>query len=126
MLVVSRLKNDHPSFNGTPADVLKALERLEKKKLIVGIWELGESNFKVVEFMHGNLTADPQQVLGIAVIKGVLTIEEIMSETGWDDFRVTRVLDILEQKGIARKSRTYLKGTRWYFPGLKLTLIGQV
>ncbi|HME50587.1 MAG TPA: tetratricopeptide repeat protein [Candidatus Lokiarchaeia archaeon] len=121
----SRLKNEYPSFNGTPGDVLKALERLEKKRLIVGIKELEGSNLKVVEFVPGDLTADPQQVLGIAAIKGMLTIEEIMSETGWEDFRVARVLDVLEQKGIARKSTTYLTGTRWYFPGLKLNLIGQ-
>ncbi len=116
----SRVKKDLASFTGTPADVLEALAYLEEHSLIVGTRTLEDTNFMVVEFVPVDFTPDVQHVLNLASETGMLTVDEVAKQTSWDEFRIKRAIEVLEGKGIARKTTTYKDGTRWYFPGLNL------
>jgi hypothetical protein len=118
----SRLKKDLASFTGTPTDVLEALTYLEEHSLIVGTRTLEGTNFTVVEFVPVDFTPDVQQLLTMASETGMLTVDEVAKQTSWDEFRIKRALDVLEGKGVAKKTTTYKDGTRWYFPGLNLKL----
>lgn len=122
----SRLKQDEPDFTGTPADVLEALHYLENNNLIVGVKKLIDSNFTVVEFVPVDFTPDIHYLLKLASESGILTIDEIAMTTSWDEFRINRALDVLEQKGVARKITTYKDGIRWCFPGLNLKCIDEL
>ena len=121
----SRVKKDLASFTGTPADVLEALAYLEEHSLIVGSRTLEGTNFTVVEFVPVDFTPDVQQLLNLASQTGMLTIDEVAKQTSWDEFRILRAIEVLEGKGVARKTTTYKDGTRWYFPGLNLKLAEQ-
>ncbi|NMC08607.1 MAG: hypothetical protein GYA24_25585 [Candidatus Lokiarchaeota archaeon] len=57
-----------------------------------------------------NITLFPHQDEGIA------------KQMSWDEFRILRAIEVLERKGVARKTTAYKDGTRWYFPGLNLKL----
>nr|MDO8088013.1 tetratricopeptide repeat protein [Candidatus Sigynarchaeum springense] len=118
----ARVKKDLASFTGTPADVLEALAYLEEHSLIVGTRTLEGTNFTVVEFVPVDFTPDVQHVLNLASETGMLTVDEVAKRTAWDEFRIVRAIEVLEEKGVARKTTTYKDGTRWHFPGLNLKL----
>ncbi|MBN2152210.1 MAG: hypothetical protein JW839_12235 [Candidatus Lokiarchaeota archaeon] len=118
----SRVRKDLPSFAGTPADVLEALAYLEEHSLIVGTRTLEGTNFTVVEFVPVDFTPDVQHLLNLASETGMLTVDEVAKRTSWDEFRILRAIEVLEGKGVARKTTSYKDGTRWYFPGLNLKL----
>jgi tetratricopeptide (TPR) repeat protein len=121
----ARLKKDTPTFAGTPADVLEALAYLQQHGLIVGTRTLEGTNFTIVEFVPVDFTPDVQQLLNLASETGMLTVDEVAKQTSWDEFRIKRAIEVLEGKGVARKTTTYKDGTRWYFPGLNLKLAEQ-
>ena len=116
----SHIKSDYPSFNIPPKVVLKALKGLEKDKLIEGIKTLEDSDIKIVEFVPSRLTSDLQQILYFAGQKGYLTLEEIMTETSWSEYRVMKSIKILESRQIAHKVESYREGKKWFFPSIEI------
>ena len=115
----SYIKSNYPTFNGTPTDIINSLKQLEKKKLIEGTKNLEESNILVVEFIPSELTSDIKTILELASKKDYLTYEDIISEKSWDHYRIERILKFFENKNLAKKVGSYLKGEKWYFPSLE-------
>ena len=112
----SYIKKEYPSFESPPRDVLKALKGLKKNGLIDGIKKLAD--IKIVEFVPSGLTSDLQQILNLAAQKGYLTLEELMAETSWSEYRIMKSMDFLERRHIARKVESYREGKKWFFPTL--------
>ena len=115
----SFIKSNYPTFDGKPTDIINSLKLLEKKKLIEGIKSLDESNILIVEFVPSELTSDIKTILELASKKEYLTYDDIISEKSWDNYRIERTLEFLENKNLAKKVGSYLKGVKWYFPSLK-------
>ncbi len=105
----------NPGWVFAPHDVIRAVELLEKEKLIPGIRTL-PSQIKIVEFFPVSLTDDEQHVLNLASKAGWITLEELLTH-GWSKERARRVLNSLQACGIAREDKTYAEGTRYFFPG---------
>ena len=112
----SAIKDDYKNFDGDVSDVLKALKRLEKDDLIVGVRKLKDGDIKIVEFLPVNLTDDLQYILNIAASSGYITIGELLQKTGWDEYRVRRALDTLEKKTHCPKSRILFTRFTILFP----------
>ncbi|MHA2363863.1 MAG: hypothetical protein ACXAC7_07880 [Candidatus Hodarchaeales archaeon] len=99
------------------SDINKAINVLEKNKLIAGVEEL-ETGFKLVIFMTQELSPDMNEIFRLANRnKGELSREEIILSTGWSLDRVNRVLQHLENKNLIILNED-LEGIRYYFPGI--------
>ncbi len=114
----SYIKSNYPSFDGKPTDIVDSLKKLEKNKLIEGIKNLDEGNIIIVEFIPSELSSDIKAILEIAAKKDYITYDDIISEKSWDHYRIERTLKFLENKNLAKKVGSYLKGEKWYFPNL--------
>jgi len=116
----SYIKAEYPLFDIPPKEVLKALRALEKNNLIVGIKTLEGSNINIVQFVPSDLTSDLTEILNLAAQHEYLTLDEIISETGWNQFRIMTSIQLLEEKGIVKSEESYREGKKWYFPTLNL------
>ncbi len=108
----------YPSFEGKPEDLLKALKDLEKKNLIESLKKIENSNTLVVEFVPSDLTSDVKRIVELASQADYLTYKDIVSKTSWDEYRITRTLDLLENKGIVKKTESFREGKKWFFTSL--------
>ncbi|MBD3186656.1 hypothetical protein GF325_07520 [Candidatus Bathyarchaeota archaeon] len=97
-------------------DIEKAMERMEKINAIAGFEKL-KSGVQVVYFFDEKFTSDYKIVLNIARKQGFVMLDDLL-ELGWSPQRVESVLESLTHSGIARYDESYLKGKRWYFPGV--------
>lgn len=98
-------------------DVQKALQAMAKNKAIAG-YETLKSGVDVVYFFDEKFTSDYKTVLSIAKEKGVILLEDLLG-LKWTQQRAEKTLDSLVRSGIARFDESYIKGKKWYFPGLK-------
>ncbi|MHA1682755.1 MAG: hypothetical protein ACTSUE_17585 [Promethearchaeota archaeon] len=101
----------------TMKDIEKSMERMEKIDAIAGLEKLA-SGVSVVYFFDEKFTSDYQVVINIAKKEGMLMLDDLL-ELGWSPQRVEKILESLVHSGIARFDESYLKGKRWFFPGLK-------
>ncbi len=113
------LLNEKTNISHDPKEIMKILKDLEKEHLIEGIRQLDNINIKIIEFVPCNFTSDMELMIEKAAGKGFLTDDEIV-KIDWEEYRMNRVLDVLQAKGIVKRVDSYLKGTRYYFPGLGL------
>ena len=97
-------------------DVLDACEFLIAKNALDKIIELEESAIKLVSFAPVELDPEIQRILSLASAnRGMLSREHITLETGWDQVRIDRIMDVMERKGFAIREKS-LEGEKWYFP----------
>lgn len=104
--------SDHISIK----DIEKAMERMEKINAIAGFEKL-KSGVQVVYFFDEKFTSDYKIVLNIARKQGFVMLDDLL-ELGWSPQRAESVLGSLTHSGIARYDESYLKGKRWFFPGV--------
>ncbi|NHJ83907.1 MAG: hypothetical protein FK734_00510 [Asgard group archaeon] len=98
-------------------DVIKAVEKLAKAKLIPELREL-KSGVIIVEFIPANLSDDQEEVLALSTRKGWISLEELILKTKWSQERSERALESMRETGIARVDASYAEGKKYYFPGL--------
>jgi hypothetical protein len=98
-------------------DVVRAIQNLTKAKLIPGIHKL-KSGIKIVELVPREFTEDQVTILSIASRTGYTTLEEVMSRASWNRERAHAALKSLESVGAAKIDKSFVHGTRYYFPGL--------
>jgi hypothetical protein len=98
-------------------DVVRAIQRLTDEKLIPGVYTL-ESGIKLVEFVPREFTQDQVAILSLASRTGSTTLEDVMTKTGWTQERATAALESLQQAGAAKIDKSFVHGTRYFFPGL--------
>ena len=90
---------------------------MSKSKAIADIETL-KSGVTVVYFFDEKFSSDHRIVLEIAREKGVVTLEELL-QMEWTQKRAESVLETMTASGIARFDESFLKGKKWYFPGIK-------
>jgi hypothetical protein len=98
-------------------DIQKAMQMMAKGNAIAG-YETLKSGVDVVYFFDEKFTSDYKVVLGLAKLKGVILLEDLLGMK-WTQQRAEKTLESLVRSGIARFDESYLKGKKWYFPGLK-------
>lgn len=98
-------------------DITKAIQNLANAKLIPGIRKL-DSGIRIVELVPRELTQDQVTILSIASQSGHTTLEDVMTQTGWNRERSNAALKSLESVGAAKIDKSYVHGSRYFFPGL--------
>lgn len=99
-------------------DIEKAVKKLDKAGMIADMHVL-PSGLKLIEFVPVGMTKDSRTVLEIAATSnGYISLEDLMIKTQWDNERVMRALQTLEQEGVTRRDSSYAGGTAWYVPSL--------
>ncbi|MHA1754924.1 MAG: hypothetical protein ACTSYR_05360 [Candidatus Odinarchaeia archaeon] len=100
-------------------DIIKAIQILEKKKLIPGRIKL-TTGVELIQFIPFELSDDHKVILNYASKKGWVTLEELVKDLNWPLERVKIVLENLISNGIAKMDPSYSKGNRYYFPAFMI------
>ncbi|MFW9984459.1 MAG: EAP30/Vps36 family vacuolar-sorting protein [Candidatus Odinarchaeota archaeon] len=111
------LVNKQRQTSVSQVNIAKAIQNLANAKLIPGIRKL-PSGIRIVELVPRELTNDQVAVLSLASRAGHTTLEEIMTKAGWNRERADAALKSLESVGAAKIDKSYVHGTRYFFPGL--------
>jgi hypothetical protein len=111
------LVNKQRQTSVSQVNIAKAIQNLANAKLIPGIRKL-PSGIRIVELVPRELTNDQVAVLSLASRTGYTTLEEVMTKTGWNRERSDAALKSLESVGAAKIDKSYVHGTRYFFPGL--------
>jgi len=101
-------------------DVIRAIQHLTSAKLIPGMHKL-KSGIKIVELIPREFTEDQVTVISIASKNGYTTLEEVMTQAGWNRERALASLKSLEAVGAAKIDKSFVHGTRFFFPGLAIS-----
>ena len=111
------LVNKQRQTSVSQVNVAKAIQNLANAKLIPGIRKL-PSGIRIVELVPRELTNDQVAILSLASRTGYTTLEDVMTKTGWNRERSDAALKSLESVGAAKIDKSYVHGTRYFFPGL--------
>ena len=98
-------------------DVMKAMKILNKSNVIEDVKKL-DSGIVMIQFFPIQYTEDQVKVIELAKGKDYLTIENVCLEFNWSQDRALKVLQSLEESGLAKFSESLLKGKQWFFPSL--------
>jgi len=112
------IKDKYPQIEFEVDDLKTVLNKLKKKKLILGL-KKQKSGIEIVRFYPSEVSNDISLVLELATELGPLKISDLMTKLNWTHERSQVVLEDLEKKNIAKKSKKYSEGEIWFFPGLK-------
>lgn len=111
------LVNKRRQTSVSQVNIAKAIQNLANAKLIPGIRKL-PSGIRIVELVPRELTNDQVAILSLASRTGHTTLEEVMTKTSWNRERSDAALKSLESVGAAKIDKSYVHGTRYFFPGL--------
>jgi hypothetical protein len=111
------LVNKQRQTSVSQVNIAKAIQNLANAKLIPGIRKL-PSGIRIVELVPRELTNDQVAILSLASRTGYTTLEDVMTKTGWNRERADAALKSLESVGAAKIDKSYVHGTRYFFPGL--------
>lgn len=98
-------------------NVMKAMKLLNKSNVIEGVKKLKSGTF-MIEFFPIQYTEDQVKVIELAKRSDYLIIENVCLEFSWSQDRALKVLQTLEESGLAKFSESLLKGKQWFFPSL--------
>ncbi len=98
-------------------DVIKAMKILDKTNVIEEVKKLDSGTF-MIQFFPIQYTDDQFKVLGLAKKKGFISMEDICVSLEWSQDRALKVLETLEESGIAKFRESILTGKQWFFPSM--------
>ncbi len=98
-------------------DVIKAMKILDKTNVIEDVKKLDSGTF-MIQFFPIQYTDDQFKVIGLAKKKGFISIEDICVSLEWSQDRAMKVLETLEESGIAKFRESILTGKQWFFPSI--------
>ncbi len=98
-------------------DVMKSMKLLNKTNVIEDVKKL-DSGAVMIQFFPIQYTEDQVKVIEFAKGQDYLTIENVCLEFNWSQDRALKVLQSLEESGLAKYSESLLKGKQWFFPSL--------
>ena len=98
-------------------DVIKAMKILDKTNVIEDVKKLDSGTF-MIQFFPIQYTDDQFKVIGLAKKKGFISLEDICVGLEWSQDRALKVLETLEQSGIAKFRESILTGKQWFFPSM--------
>lgn len=103
--------------NAEIKDVIKAMKILDKTNVIEDVKKLDSGTF-MIQFFPIQYTDDQFKVIGLAKKKGFISLEDICVSLEWSQDRALKVLETLEQSGIAKFRESILTGKQWFFPSM--------
>ena len=98
-------------------DVIKAMKILDKTNVIEEVKKLDSGTF-MIQFFPIQYTDDQFKVIGLAKKKGFISLEDICISLEWSQDRALKVLESLQQSGIAKFRESILTGKQWFFPSM--------
>jgi len=98
-------------------DVIKAMKILDKTNVIEDVKKLDSGTF-MIQFFPIQYTDDQFKVIGLAKKKGFISMEDICVSLEWSQDRALKVLETLEESGIAKFRESILTGKQWFFPSM--------
>lgn len=98
-------------------DVIKAMKILDKTNVIEEVKKLDSGTF-MIQFFPIQYTDDQFKVIGLAKKKGFISMEDICVSLEWSQDRALKVLETLEESGIAKFRESILTGKQWFFPSM--------
>ncbi len=98
-------------------DLIKAMTLLKKTKVIDDVKEL-DSGTTIIHFFPVQYTGDEAKVIELAKEKDYLTLETVCTAFNWSQARALKVLNSLENTGIAKFREALLTGKQWFFPSI--------
>ncbi len=98
-------------------DVIKAMKILNKTNVIEDVKKLDSGTF-MIQFFPIQYTDDQFKVIGLAKKKGFISMEDICVSLEWSQDRALKVLETLEESGIAKFRESILTGKQWFFPSM--------
>ena len=98
-------------------DLDKAMSLLKKNKVIDDVEEL-DSGATIVHFFPVQYTGDEARVITLAKENDSLTIELICTAFKWSQDRALKILNSLENSGVAKFRESLLTGKQWFFPSI--------
>ena len=98
-------------------DLDKAMKLLKKNKVIDDVEEL-DSGATIVHFFPVQYTGDEARVITLAKENDSLTIELICTAFKWSQDRALKILNSLENSGVAKFRESLLTGKQWFFPSI--------
>ena len=98
-------------------DLDKAMTILKKTKVIDNIEEL-DSGAIMIHFFPVQYTGDEAKVIDLAREKDFITIEIICTAFNWSQGRALKILNSLENSGVAKFRESLLTGKQWFFPSI--------
>ena len=98
-------------------DVIKAMKILDKTNVIEDVKKLDSGTF-MIQFFPIQYTDDQFKVIRLAKKKGFISLEDICVNLEWSQDRAIKVLETLEESGIAKFRESILTGKQWFFPSM--------
>ena len=98
-------------------DVIKAMKILDKTNVIEDVKKLDSGTF-MIQFFPIQYTDDQFKVIRLAKEKGFISLEDICVTLEWSQDRAMKVLETLEESGIAKFRESILTGKQWFFPSI--------
>jgi len=98
-------------------DVIKAMKILDKTNVIEDVKKLDSGTF-MIQFFPIQYTDDQFKVIRLAKKKGFISLEDICVNLEWSQDRAIKVLETLEESGIAKFRESILTGKQWFFPSI--------
>ena len=98
-------------------DLIKAMSLLKKTKVIDDVKEL-DSGTIIIHFFPVQYTGDEAKVIELAKENDYLSIETVCTAFNWSQARTLKVLNSLENTGIAKFRESLLTGKQWFFPSI--------
>lgn len=98
-------------------DVIKAMKILDKINVIEDVKKLDSGTF-MIQFFPIQYTDDQFKVIRLAKEKGFISLEDICVTLEWSQDRAMKVLETLEESGIAKFRESILTGKQWFFPSI--------
>jgi hypothetical protein len=113
--VIKKLQEKYSGYVISLDEIEKAIKVLLKHDLLIRVEDAG--GIKVLVFAESD-SPDLESIIKVAIkFNGQLSRERIIIETGWKLDRISRALEILEEKQLLEKTES-VEGIQYYFPGI--------
>ena len=77
-----------------------------------------DSGATMIHFFPVQYTGDEAKVIELARKEDFLTIENICTAFSWSQGRALKILNSLENSGVAKFRESLLTGKQWFFPSI--------
>jgi hypothetical protein len=109
--------DEKPNLSFTIEQLEKTINYLADQGYIPGITKIESDEdhyLKLVQLKTHDITKDESTLITLALRLQILSVVDIVKETGWSITKVEKMLEFLSESGILKHSKSFLHGDRWY------------
>ncbi|MEA2071041.1 MAG: hypothetical protein U9O98_07095, partial [Asgard group archaeon] len=110
----SHFRDDYPYIEATSKDLIKACEEMNN----YGLLFLERDSQGLIWIRLTPPESKANIILEIAKKEGIVTLENLILETGWSQATIQEELNKFIKAGCVVVDSSYAQGTKYYFPGL--------